>query len=156
MFFNFIPCQDIFHTLKKQFHTLTFKFLFSYLKKLFSYSYTKISYLAKTFFIPLNFYFHTFVDLFHTLGTFFIPFRPGTLRLMTTPRDPARLDCEHPLPSPAVAHPCGDRAFEFHLFFCVNLYQGIVVVLRQSILYLIHIFIPIWYENPKQGMKNDI
>jgi len=33
---------------------------------------------VKTFFIPLNFYFHTFVDLFHTLGTFFIPFRPGT------------------------------------------------------------------------------
>ena len=105
MFFNFIPCQDIFHTLKKQFHTLTFKFLFSYLKKLFSYFYTKISYLVKTFFIPLNFYFHTFVDLFHTLGTFFIPFRPGTLRLMTAPRDPARLDCDHPWPSPAVAHP---------------------------------------------------
>ena len=32
------------------------------------------------------------MDLFHTLGTFFIPFRPGTLRLMTAPRDPARLD----------------------------------------------------------------
>ena len=35
---------------------------------------------CKKNFIPLNFYFHTFVDLFHTLGTFFIPFRPGTLR----------------------------------------------------------------------------
>ena len=58
---SFIPCQDIFHTLKKQFHTLTFEFLFSYLKT-FSYSYTKISYLVKTFFIPLNFYFHTFLD----------------------------------------------------------------------------------------------
>jgi hypothetical protein len=83
-------------------------------------------------------------------------FRPGPPQLMSAPRDPARLDCEHPLPSLAGAHPSGDRAFELYLFFFVNLYQGIVVVLRQSILYLIHIFIPIWYENPKQGMKNDI
>ena len=34
--------------------------------------------------------------------------RPGPPQLMSAPRDPARLDCEHPLPSPAVAHPSGD------------------------------------------------
>ncbi len=44
-------------------------------------------------------------------------FRPGPPQLMSAPRDPARLDCEHPLPSLAGAHPSGDRAFELYLFF---------------------------------------
>jgi hypothetical protein len=43
--------------------------------------------------------------------------RPGPPQLMSAPRDPARLDCEHSLPSLAGAHPFGDRAFELYLFF---------------------------------------
>ena len=49
--------------------------------------------------------------------------RPGTLRLMTAPQNPARLDCEHPWTSPDVAHPSSNTALESYCVFVGVIYS---------------------------------